>query len=350
MRAFILLTLILAACTPASDATIGFIGPLTGDASQWGIPPSEGAALAAREHGVHIVYEDSKCDPKLGVAAAQKLITQDKVTAIVGAICSSVTLAITPIAEAHNVVLISPASTNPKITDTAAFRVVPSDAHRGEVFAHYLYDKNVRTVGIIHINNDGGLGNRESFTTTFVALGGTVAIVETYDQEATDMRTQLLKLNDVSPEAIVAVSHPADSILLLQQARELGITIPFYFQTEAPDDPSVLTAVGDAADIEYILAAPATGATVDRFVRVFEEYYEKEPALYAAEGYDAVTLLAASIASCGDAHSCIKEYIHGVREHKGASGTITIDENGDVQKPMAIKRITDGEKKIIKII
>ena len=110
----------------------------------------------------------------MGISAFNKVISIDGVKLVMGAVCSSVTLSVAPIAEKNNTLLISPVSTNPKISEAGdyIFRVIPSDALRGEIFAEYLFNKGYRKAGIIYINNEGGKGNRDSFRNKFQELTG----------------------------------------------------------------------------------------------------------------------------------------------------------------------------------
>ena len=303
---------------------------------------------------IEIFYEDSQCGPVQGVSAAQKLINVNQVDAIVGAVRSSVTLAIAPIIEQNQVVLISPASTSPKITNAGdyIFRVVPSDALRGKIFAEYIRnDVNLEKVTILAINNEAGLGNKDSFQKRFEELGGKIILTELYEQKAKDVKTQLIKINNKNPQAIVVVSYPEDSILVLKQVKELGISVPLYFQTEALDNISVIKAAGDTAEeVVYILPAESSGNVVEKFKESFKNKFNKEPALYAAEGCDAFNLLIESIKKCGENFDpiCFKNKLYKIENYQGASGIITFDNNGDVLKPMAIKKIISGEKIIIK--
>lgn len=197
--------LILGCAKEQNEMKIGVILPLTGDAAQWGIPPQKGAELAAQEINgsqylgkmkLKLVVEDGKCDPKEAVAAFNKLTSVDRVGVILGEVCSSSTLAMAPLAEKTGTLLISPASTNPKITEAGdfIFRVIPSDDLRGKVFAKYLLDKGIRRVGLVYINNDGGKGISIAFRQLFESKGGQIPIEETYEPGATDLRSQLTKL------------------------------------------------------------------------------------------------------------------------------------------------------------
>ena len=341
---------------------IGAILPLTGDAAQWGIPPRRGAELAIKKINeanflnfkLDLIVEDGKCSPKEAVSAFNKIITVDKVRLVMGEVCSGATLAIAPIAEKNGILLISPASTNPTISEAGdyIFRVIPSDALRGKVFAEYVFNKGYRRVGIIYINNEGGKGNRDSFKERFENLGGQIVIEETYKPGSTDMRAQLTKIKSISPEVVIAVSYPSDTYILMKQAKELELNIPLYFQTEAVEDSNVLREAGNAAEgVIYILPAPAEGEKTDEFIQEYEKVYGIKPELFAAEGYDIIWLIANAIKDTGKTDpKSIKDYLYKVKNYQGASGIITFDENGDVLKPMAIKTIKDGKPTLIELV
>lgn len=346
----------------AGEIIIGAVLPLTGDAAQWGIPPQKGAQLAVDEINekggisgrmLKTVFEDSECDPSKGVSAFQKLVTTDKTNVVIGGVCSSVTLGIAPIAETRKIVLISPASTNPKITDAGdyIFRVIPSDDLRGKVFARYLYeDVAVRNVALLYVNNEGGVGNRNTFVEEFERLGGRIVDDESYDQETRDLRSQLTKIKKSDADAVLAVSYPSDTVILMKQARELGLNKPLYFQTEAVEDPHVLESAADAAEgATYILPAAAEGEIPQKFAASYLAKYNMKPELFAAEAYDIVNLIAISLSELSGARSAqeIRSFLYNVSEYQGASGTITFDQNGDVMKPMAIKQIQGGQPILI---
>lgn len=356
----------LARPSPVADTpfSIGLIAPQTGDAAAWGIPPAKGAELAIREinraggvsgHPLALKVEDDRCDPKTGVSAYRKLVAEGA-KVIIGAVCSNVTLAIAPMAERDGVVLISPASTNPHITNAGdnIFRDVPSDALRGRVFADYLANKlGVHSVALLYIQNDSGIGAADSFSERFLVDGGTIVSRESYPVGASDIRSALLKVRASGAQAIVAISFPQDTAILMKESRELRLTQPFYYLTEAVEDPSVLTAAGAAAEgATYILPAPAEGTAASGFSSAYAKAYGELPALYAAEGYDAAKLLAAAMQNTKSEIdvSSIREYLYTVHDYPGASGIITFDHNGDVLKPFAIKRIVQGEPQLIETL
>ena len=348
----------------SDQISIGAVLPLSGDAAHWGIPARTGAEMAVEEinhaggiggRSLALVVEDDRCSPADGVSAFNTIMASAKPpVAVLGAVCSGVTLALAPLAESRKVVLISPASTSPKLTGAGdfIFRVVPSGSVRGKVFAEYLYhDRGLRKLAVMYINNEGGMGGSSAFKKRFTALGGTVVIEQSYAQGTTDLRAQLMKIKAANTEGVLIGSYPPDTVAVLQQAREIHLQQPLFFTTEAVQNPEVLRQAGDAAEgATYILAAPPAGEAVEKFTAAYEAKFGKEPELFAAEGYDVIRLIAEAIAGTTAESlngSGIRDFLRRVRDYAGASGTISFDQSGDVIKPYAIKRIEGGNPKTI---
>ncbi len=344
------------------ELLIGAVLPLTGDAAPWGIPPKKGAQLAADEISqkgnlkIKIDFQDTTCQPARGISAFRQLADVYKIPVVMGAVCSSVTLAIAPVAEKERVVLISPASTSPKISSAGdyIFRVVPSDALRGRIFARYLFKKKgLRKVAILYINNEGGVGNRDSFKNEFTSLGGKVVLEEAYPPQSRDLRAQLTKIKNSNVDGVIAVSYPDDTILIMKQAAELKVGKPFFYQTEAVEDPSVLKQAGAAANgAIYILPAPAEGEAAKAFAQAYEKRYGTKPELFAAEAYDIIHLVVKAAEANGGRLEAekVRDYLYTVKSYHGASGIISFDSNGDVIKPMAIKIIENGKPRLLEIV
>ena len=354
---FILSVIFFTSCNQKEEVIIGAIFPLTGDAAQWGNPPNKGALLAIEEINakggidgtkVKLISEDSQCDPSKGVSGINKLLSTNKPIAIIGGVCSSVTLAIAPIAEKNNVTLISPASTNPKISNAGdyIFRAIPSDELRGKVFAEYIYSQGFKRGAILYINNDGGKGNEETFQKHFKGNGGEILIVESYMPQAQSVKTQLTKIKEVNPEFLMVVSYPEDAVTVLKDISELKLSIPLFFQTEALDDPIVLKNAGETAEgVTFITYADTDNKTSNNFRLAYEKKYNSKPELFAAEAYDAVYLIADALKENTD----IKNYLYSIKEYLGASGNLSFDKNGDVIKPLAIKKIIKSKPHVVTI-
>jgi len=345
--------------------TIGAILSLTGDAAAWGIPPRNGAILAVEQinktGGIHgkklkLVIEDGACDPRVGVSAINKLIASNKPIAIIGGVCSGVTLAIAPIAQSNQIVLISPASTHTSITDLGdfVFRVIPSEALRSQIFADYIASLGHITAMVLAINNDSGKGIELNFKNFFAKNGGEVIGSEFYSPDATSVRTQLTKIRQMKPDIILAISQVTDAVIVLREAVELNIDIPLFFLTEALDDPSVIRNAGNAANgATYITFAIDDSKKNQEFQTAYTKRFNKAPNLFAPEAYDAVMIIAQQLSVLMEENKDIsainlERSLYNVSDFDGASGLISFDKNGDVIKPLDIKIIENLVPIIVK--
>jgi len=218
---------------------IGVMLPLTGDAAAYGISEQRGIKIALDEinakggingRKLEAIYEDSKCNPKDGNAAAQKLVNIDKVKVIIGGACSGETLGAAPITEANKVILISPTASSPDVTNAGdfVFRTYPTDAYAGIIASEYAYnDLQARKAALVTETTDYAQGLRKVFKENFAKLGGEIVVDETYNPEDTDFRTQVTKVKSAEPDLMYIVPQtPAKGLLLLKQMKELGLNQP----------------------------------------------------------------------------------------------------------------------------
>jgi len=339
------------------EIKIGVILPLTGEAAKFGQSAKEGIDLAIEEINIAddinkrkiiLIYEDSKADPKTGTNAIQRLINIEKVPAIIGPMASSVTLAVAPIAEKNKVVVLSPASSAPQITDAGdyIFRNTYSDIYEGQKMARYVYEQTkYRKIGIMYINNDYGIGLKDVLKNRFTELGGQVVASETYDFGATDFRTQLSKLKNANPEALYLVGYEEMGRILVQ-AKELGIKVSF-FSCIMFENQDILKIAGRLANgVIYTFPSynpESEEQEVVQFIQAFENKYNHKPDGFAANSYDAAKILAYSIEKSGTNPSQIKSFLYTIKNYPGITGKTSFDENGDVVKPIGIKQVEDGE-------
>jgi len=322
---------------------IGVLTPLTGDAVIWGIAAKQGIDLAYNDlenKNIELIYEDSMCDPVQGNKAAHKLVHMDKVDAIIGTICSSVTLAISPLAEERQMILISTGASNPKISNAGdfVFRLYPSDLLEGAEIAEFA-SKNFDTFAILYLNNDYGVGLKQVFTETVEKNGKKVLASESFELNANDFRTQLVKIKDKNPDAIVAFGNPEETPLIAKQIKELGLKNKVIMNGPSVEIEGFLDSAGNSA--ENIIYAMPIMPTAESFRELHKTVYNEEPGLMAPLGYDTLTILAQSMQGCKDS-VCVKNKIYQFQNYNGASGIVSFDENGDVIKPFEIKIVKDG--------
>ncbi len=326
---------------------IGVVLPLTGDLAVLGQPVRESIELALRDAGVDnvdLIFEDSKCLPTETVTAVQKLVNVDHVSALIGDLCSSPTLAVVPIINESKIPMISPSSTSPLLSGSSKyfFRTISSDKLQGEAMAGQAIHLGYDEVAIIAINNEYGVGLEKSFTDAFEKGSGKIVRHESFEQGASDFRTQLTKIKDEDPDALYIISYPSEGGQLLRQARELGVDIPLL-ASEGIRDNSVLDVAGKAAE-GIVITVPFENrdAKYEHFQENFKALAGADPGLFTAEAYDATQLVLFALKRSDGSSEGIRNGLASIKEYHGASGIITFDENGDVSKPYEFYTVKDG--------
>ena len=345
--------------TKEATIKIGGIAPVTGDAATFGISTRNGYEMAieeVNENGgilgkkVELVFADDKGDPTEGATAAQKLINQDKVVAIVGTVMSKVTLAMAPICQSSGVVLITSGSTNPAVTQVGdyIFRACFLDSFQGTVGANFAYNYlNARTAGIIYdLGNDYTKGLAEFFEKQFETLGGTVVASEGHPSGTTDFTPQLTKIIEAKPDVIYCPDYYNDSGLIAKQTRGLGYNGPLL-GSDGWDSPDLFKIAGDAVNGCYFtnhFSKDDPRPEVQSFVKKYTEKYGEPPEALATLGYDAMGLMLQAIKDAQSTDSVkIRDALKNI-VYKGVTGTIKFDENRNPIKSVVILKVEDGKQ------
>src|SRR3989344_7061766 len=218
---------------------LGFIEPLTGDAASIGTINRAAVELAVAEvnaaggvngRPIEVIYEDGQCNAKAATNAASKLINVNKVRVIIGGLCSTETAAFGPGAMQAKVIVFSPGSSAPTLSQLGKyfFRNYPSDAFQGKFAAEYAYNTlGARKIAVIYHISDWGTGIKEIFEARFKELGGQIVAENGEPQIARDYRTDLSKTKAANPDYIYSPTYPEGGTALLKQAKELGIKTKF---------------------------------------------------------------------------------------------------------------------------
>jgi len=316
---------------------IGAILPLTGDGAKYGEAAKKGINLALEEINgqggvkgtkIKTIFEDTQGDPKAGVSAVQKLITIDKVPAIIGDLFSSVTLAVAPIMNQNKTVLLSPASSAPKITEAGdyIFRNCASDIFEGSIMGRFATNElGLKRIAILYINNDYGVGIRDVFKKTFISESGLITVEETFEQGATDFRTQLTKVKGSNPQAVYIVGYK-ELGQLLKQAREIGIKLQFL-STVMFEDPEIIKIAGPAAEGVIYSARAYDPGSMDKstreFVTKYMHRYNESPDIFAALSYDAMKILSLAIERRGFTSNKIKDALYTIKHYPAVVGDMS---------------------------
>ncbi len=337
---------------------IGFIGPLTGDAAVYGLPLKNMVELAVEEinsqggingKNLEVIYEDGKCNGKDGATAMQKLVNVDNVEVVLGGFCSSESLGAEPIATENKVFLFSLGSSSPDLTGKSRFfaRDYPSDATQGKVLAEVAIKNNWKKTAFIQEQLDYPLGVYRAFTAEYEKLGGTV-VKEEFPSQTTDFRSILTKLKVENPDILfVDTQTPAVAERILNQLQELNWKPQIMVSDAVSGEPS--TVKRNSAILEGALAAEfGIDENNPKFKGMLEAYKKKygtdAPYLsYAQTEYDGVYIIRDAIKSVGYDGEKIAGYVRNLKDWQGASGSVTIGENGDRTGGHVPKIIRDGK-------
>jgi branched-chain amino acid transport system substrate-binding protein len=340
----------------------GAILPLSGDGASYGKSTQRGIDLFLESQkfkdlklNTKVVYEDSQLSAKNAVSAWNKLVTTDKVSAVLGPFTSSEMLALAPLAEKQKVPLISHTATSPEITKAGdySFRIIPSDIFDGRAVAHMIKKSlgNGGTnspipVSIVYINNDYGKGVKDVFEKEAPTVGLKVTQSQAFAAGTNDFRSILTELQNQKATNVFLIGTK-EMGRFLKQMVELNQKYQI-FSTGLMEDPEVIKQAQVGAE-GVIYSYPSfnpesSDETVKSFVTSFQAKYQDKPDVIAALGYDLAAVVAQAQAKAKDlTPESIKAALYTTKEFSGVTGTISIDENGDVIKGIGIKQVKNGK-------
>jgi branched-chain amino acid transport system substrate-binding protein len=336
------------------DILVGMYGSLTGDGASFGQSSVEGAQLAVEEvnnaggvlggRKIRLLVEDDQSRPEEASNAVTKLITQDRVVAVLGEVASRRTLAAAPVAQKFRIPMITPASTNERVTQVGdyIFRVCFIDPFQGEVLAKFAYnDLKARTVAVLRDTaQDYSVGLTEAIQKTFTALGGRVLDPVSYGSGDADFRAILTQVRARKPDAIFATGYYPEAAIIVRQARELGMNMPILGGDGWVGD--ALKNGREALKNTFIsnhYSGENPDPVVQNFRKAYREKFNREPDSIAALGYDAAKVLADSITRAGSTEGPKLRDAIAAANVKGVTGQLRMDPTRNVVKPAVIEEI-----------
>lgn len=371
---------------------IGALMSLTGPLQAYGESCLNGARLAADEINaaggvlggkLSLAVGDTQTSPQPGVDAAQKLVSVEGVSGMVGALSSGVTIPVaSTVSGRAGIPQISPASTSPVITNLNdndfLFRTVPSDAFQGVAMAQIAQEKGAKTVGVVYVNNDYGQGLAEAFSDAFEKAGGKVAASVAYEEKQASYRGELQRAAQGRPDTLVLIAYPGDGIPILRQSLEGGFFTKFLF-SDGMKAPEIISAIG----AKYLdgSAGTAPEALPDfpaskTFAQAYRaKFGELPPKPYIDASYDAVYLIAlAAEKAKSSSGKAIRDALRDVAnapgekvgpgdwakakqliasgkdvDYVGAAGDHSFDKQGDVRGTFSHWEIKNGEIVTVKV-
>jgi branched-chain amino acid transport system substrate-binding protein len=356
--------------TPAGGdkIVIGEFASLTGKEAAFGQSSHKGTELAVEElnkaGGVlgkkieHLV-EDNRSQAGESATIVKKFISRDKVVAVLGEVASGRSLEAAPICQQAGVPMVSPSSTNPKVTEVGdfVFRVCFTDPFQGKLMADFAAKTlKVRTVAILSdVASAYSVGLAEFFRQGFGATGGQIVVEQKFSGGDKDFKAQLTAIKAAGAEAIFVPGYYNEAGLIVAQARQLGINVPLFGGDgwEAPE--LIQIAGGQALENTFYsthYSPESTDPKVQAFVKAFQAKFNGEvPDAMAALGYDSAMVLADAIKRAGSTEGAkVRDALAATKDFPCVTGKTTLDAKRDASKSAVIITVKEGKFKYLQTV
>lgn len=345
---------------------VGVFLPLTGDNAAGGELELRGVKLAHKLHPevlgkkVELVVADNKSDKAESASVAARLIEKDKVCALIGTYGSSLAMAAGNIVKEAKVPAIGTSCTNPQVTanNDYYFRACFIDPFQGTVMANYAFKNGARKVAIVQeVSNDYSVGLAKFFKDAFVKLTNDpdcIVDIANYQTGDKDFTAVLTNLKAKNPDAVFAPGNFTESALLIKQARQLGMTIPFMggdtWETQEFIDVGGKEVEGAVMSTAFDREKAST-PEAQKFLKAYTDEYKSEPSALSAMAYDAylITVDAIKRANSTDSQK-IRDALAATKDLEAVTGKTTFDKNGDPIKAAVIKEVKDAKFKYLDFV
>jgi branched-chain amino acid transport system substrate-binding protein len=347
---------------PASgEIVIGHYGSMTGGTAHFGQDTDKAIRLLVQEvnrsggvngRQIKLVTLDTRGDSAEAANAVSRLIDVEKVVAVIGEVASSLSLAGGRVAQRRKIPMISPSSTNPKVTEVGdyIFRVCYLDPFQGRVMALFARNnlKLDKVALLKDVKNDYSIGLADAFKAAFTAAGGSVVIEQSYSQGDTDFSAQVTAIKGSPAQAIFVPGYYSEVGAIARTAQRLGLKLPLL-GGDGWDAPDLLKIAGDSLNGSYFsnhFAPDVATPTAQKFVADFTAQYGAPPSGLGALGYDAAAVLVAAMKRIKVIEpTAIRDAIAQTKDFTGVTGQITIDAQRNAQKGAVVLKIEGGKPK-----
>lgn len=370
---FIVLTLLglgVLGCKPSGGddvIRVGQFASLTGKEATFGISSDEGTTLAIEEINaaggvlgkqLKLITEDTQSKSGEPATVVNKLIARDGVVAVLGEVASSRSLEAAPICQQSKIPMISPSSTNPKVTQVGdfIFRVCYTDKFQGDVIANFATKSlKAKKVAIFtDAKSDYSKGLAKYIKEKIVANGGTIVVELDFNGGDKDFKAQLTAIKATVPDVVFVPGYYTDAALICVQAKQLGLTVPFV-GGDGWESEKLVEIGKDAVEGQYFSTHyhPDVGSEVSkRFVESYRKRWKgKMPDALAACGYDSALVLADAIKRAGSTDTQkIRDALAATKDLQAVTGKITINANRDATKSAVILQVKDGKYKYLETV
>ncbi len=339
---------------------VGEFASLTGKEATFGTSSHEGTLLAIEQINaaggvlgkkIELLTEDDQTKAGEPANAVNKLIFKDGVVAILGEVASSRSLEAAPICQGNKIPMISPASTNPTVTEVGdyIFRVCFTDAFQGAALANFASGTlKARKVAILtDVKSDYSKGLAKNFKERYSANGGTIGKELDFNGGDKDFKGQLTAIKDDAPDAIFLPGYYNDVALICIQAKQLGMNIPI-FGGDGWESESLLTIGKEAMEGHYFsthCSADQGTPEMTSFVEAYKKRFNgKTPDAMAVLGYDSALVLADAIKRANSTEpAALRDAIAATKDFAGASGKFSLNADRDAVKALVFIQIKGGK-------
>ena len=346
---------------------VGEFASLTGKEAAFGQSSHKGTLLAIEElnaaGGVlgrqfELITEDNQSKQGESATIVKKLISRDEVIALLGEVASGRSLEAAPIAQNFKIPMISPSSTNPRVTEMGSyiFRVCFIDPFQGTAMAKFAQNSlHLKKVALLtSVSSPYSVGLAKYFKETFAAIGGEITIEQKYSEGDKDFKAQLTAIKAAHVDGIFVPGYYTEAALISKQARELELTYPI-FGGDGWEAPQLIEIGGKAMEGTFYSThySPENSSPgVQSFVKKFRARFADEtPDAMAALGYDSAMVLADAIKRAGTTeHSKLRAAIAATKNFDGVTGLTTIDSHRNATKSAVVITVKDGQFKFVESI
>jgi len=359
-----------AACTKKSgDATsaansneivFGEYGSMTGSESTFGIATHKGIMMAVEEANkaggikgkqIRVVTYDDQGKSDEAVTVVTKLITQDKAQIILGEVASSRSIAAGAVAQQYKIPMVSPSSTNPKVTQIGdyIFRVCFIDPFQGSVMAKFTMNNlKVKKAAIFRdIRSDYSMGLANFFSEEFKKMGGEIVVDESYSSQDADFKTQLGKIKAANPDVIFVPGYYTEVGLIARQARQLGYK-GTLLGGDGWDSEKLTEIAGESILGSYFsnhFAPEDKNPMVQNFVAQYKAKYGEVPNGLASMGYDAALVSIDALKRAPDlGPATIRDALAATKNFQAVTGIITINGERNAVKPAVVLKVAGAQQ------
>jgi branched-chain amino acid transport system substrate-binding protein len=340
---------------------------MTGDEATFGDSTDKGIRLAVDEQNAKggvkgkklaVKTYDTQGKPEEAAIVSTRLVVEDKVQVLLGEVASSRSLAMAPIADKYQTPMITPSSTNPKVTKDGertrpyVFRVCFIDPFQGAVMAKFAREtQKLDKVAVLRdVKNAYSVGLADVFLTKFKELGGTILDDQSYKAGDQDFKAQLTAIKGKKPQAIYVPGYYTDVALIARQSRELGITVPLM-GGDGWDSAKLYEISRGALDGSFFsnhYSPEDPSPRIQDFVKAYQAKFGAVPDGLAATGYDAARIAFDAMGRATDLSGpAIRDALAATKDFAGATGIITIDADHNAVKPAVILKVEGNGAKFV---